>query len=115
MSLSTKKQVLLLLLVPSVLSWSLGDPNHEYELQTHQGDCINFLRDSITYPSQSTLENLHPNISCMRHPDHIGAKGSAIQSQIIRFSNLFFIDSVQFWSHHEKASQAKSLCCISQH
>lgn len=31
------------------------------------------------------LENLHPNISCMRHPDHIGAK-----------------DSVQFWSHHEK-------------
>jgi hypothetical protein len=26
---------------------------------------------------QSTLENLHPNISCMRHPDHIGAKGKA--------------------------------------
>ncbi|KAF9002203.1 phospholipase D [Cyathus striatus] len=31
------------------------------------------------------LDALHPNISCMRHPDHIGAK-----------------DSVQFWSHHEK-------------
>lgn len=35
--------------------------------------------------TKSTLENLHPNISCMRHPDHIGAK-----------------DSIQFWSHHEK-------------
>ncbi|KAF9448692.1 phospholipase D/nuclease [Macrolepiota fuliginosa MF-IS2] len=35
--------------------------------------------------TKSTLESLHPNISCMRHPDHIGAK-----------------DSVEFWSHHEK-------------
>jgi phospholipase D1/2 len=35
--------------------------------------------------TKSTLEALHPNISCMRHPDHIGAK-----------------DSVEFWSHHEK-------------
>ncbi|KXN92484.1 Phospholipase D1 [Leucoagaricus sp. SymC.cos] len=35
--------------------------------------------------TKSTLERLHPKISCMRHPDHIGAK-----------------DSVQFWSHHEK-------------
>ncbi|KAF8063199.1 hypothetical protein FPV67DRAFT_1672236 [Lyophyllum atratum] len=35
--------------------------------------------------TKSTLEKLHPNITCMRHPDHIGAK-----------------DSVQFWSHHEK-------------
>ncbi|RDB28300.1 Phospholipase D1 [Hypsizygus marmoreus] len=31
------------------------------------------------------LDGLHPNVSCMRHPDHIGAK-----------------DSVEFWSHHEK-------------
>lgn len=31
------------------------------------------------------LESLHPNITCMRHPDHVGSK-----------------DSVQFWSHHEK-------------
>ncbi|CAA7264463.1 unnamed protein product [Cyclocybe aegerita] len=35
--------------------------------------------------TKNKLENLHPNITCMRHPDHIGAK-----------------DSVQFWSHHEK-------------
>ncbi|KAF8151528.1 phospholipase D [Crassisporium funariophilum] len=35
--------------------------------------------------TKSKLEQLHPNITCMRHPDHIGAK-----------------DSVQFWSHHEK-------------
>ncbi|OJT05426.1 Phospholipase D1 [Trametes pubescens] len=31
------------------------------------------------------LEALHPNITCMRHPDHIGSK-----------------DDVEFWSHHEK-------------
>lgn len=24
---------------------------------------------------QSALEGLHPNIACMRHPDHIGSKG----------------------------------------
>lgn len=24
---------------------------------------------------QASLEALHPNISCMRHPDHIGSKG----------------------------------------
>ncbi|KAF9473130.1 phospholipase D/nuclease [Pholiota conissans] len=35
--------------------------------------------------TKAKLEALHPNITCMRHPDHIGAK-----------------DSVQFWSHHEK-------------
>lgn len=35
--------------------------------------------------TKHTLDGLHPNIRCMRHPDHIGAK-----------------DSVQFWSHHEK-------------
>ncbi|KAL0948426.1 hypothetical protein HGRIS_011005 [Hohenbuehelia grisea] len=35
--------------------------------------------------TKNTLTGLHPNIQCMRHPDHIGAK-----------------DSVQFWSHHEK-------------
>ncbi|GLB42616.1 putative phospholipase d [Lyophyllum shimeji] len=35
--------------------------------------------------TKAYLESLHPNITCMRHPDHIGAK-----------------DSVQFWSHHEK-------------
>ncbi len=35
--------------------------------------------------TKHTLEDLHPNITCLRHPDHIGSK-----------------DSVQFWSHHEK-------------
>ncbi|KAK2462177.1 hypothetical protein APHAL10511_005809 [Amanita phalloides] len=35
--------------------------------------------------TKNTLEALHPNITCMRHPDHIGAK-----------------DDVEIWSHHEK-------------
>ncbi|KAG5645727.1 hypothetical protein DXG03_005423 [Asterophora parasitica] len=35
--------------------------------------------------TKHTLDDLHPNVRCMRHPDHIGTK-----------------DSVQFWSHHEK-------------
>ncbi|KAG9312443.1 hypothetical protein JVU11DRAFT_6827 [Chiua virens] len=35
--------------------------------------------------TKAALEALHPNIACMRHPDHIGAK-----------------DTVEFWSHHEK-------------
>ncbi|KAJ7758051.1 hypothetical protein B0H16DRAFT_1885472 [Mycena metata] len=35
--------------------------------------------------TKSALEALHPNVTCLRHPDHIGAK-----------------DTVEFWSHHEK-------------
>ncbi|KAF8622038.1 hypothetical protein AX15_007323 [Amanita polypyramis BW_CC] len=35
--------------------------------------------------TKSTLEALHENITCMRHPDHIGTK-----------------DDVEIWSHHEK-------------
>ncbi|KAJ7100586.1 hypothetical protein C8R43DRAFT_964073, partial [Mycena crocata] len=35
--------------------------------------------------TKNRLEALHPNITCLRHPDHIGAK-----------------DMVEFWSHHEK-------------
>ncbi|KAJ7932951.1 hypothetical protein B0H13DRAFT_1953904 [Mycena leptocephala] len=35
--------------------------------------------------TKNWLESLHPNITCLRHPDHIGAK-----------------DTVEFWSHHEK-------------
>ncbi|KAF7304896.1 Phospholipase [Mycena kentingensis (nom. inval.)] len=35
--------------------------------------------------TKKTLDGLHPNVVCIRHPDHIGSK-----------------DSVQFWSHHEK-------------
>ncbi|KAG1796447.1 uncharacterized protein HD556DRAFT_1234604 [Suillus plorans] len=35
--------------------------------------------------TKAALEALHPNIACMRHPDHIGSK-----------------DTVEFWSHHEK-------------
>ncbi|KAF9023131.1 hypothetical protein BDZ89DRAFT_1193033, partial [Hymenopellis radicata] len=42
----------------------------------------------MTMSSSNTkhvLKDLHRNITCLRHPDHIGSK-----------------DSVQFWSHHEK-------------
>ncbi|KAJ6452893.1 hypothetical protein C8R47DRAFT_262895 [Mycena vitilis] len=35
--------------------------------------------------TKATLDALHPNVTCLRHPDHIGAK-----------------DTVEFWSHHEK-------------
>ncbi|CCM01548.1 uncharacterized protein FIBRA_03606 [Fibroporia radiculosa] len=35
--------------------------------------------------TKHALEALHPNIACMRHPDHIGSQ-----------------DDVEFWSHHEK-------------
>ncbi|TEB25730.1 phospholipase D, partial [Coprinellus micaceus] len=35
--------------------------------------------------TKNYLEELHPNITVMRHPDHVGAK-----------------DSVAIWSHHEK-------------
>ena len=28
---------------------------------------------------QATLDGLHPNIACMRHPDHIGSKGKCIE------------------------------------
>jgi phospholipase D1/2 len=35
--------------------------------------------------TKHALEALHPNITCMRHPDHIGTK-----------------DDVAIWSHHEK-------------
>jgi phospholipase D1/2 len=35
--------------------------------------------------TKNYLESLHPNITCLRHPDHVGSK-----------------DSVEFWSHHEK-------------
>jgi phospholipase D1/2 len=35
--------------------------------------------------TKDTLNKLHPNITCMRHPDHIGAE-----------------DATEFWSHHEK-------------
>ncbi|OJA19475.1 hypothetical protein AZE42_04918 [Rhizopogon vesiculosus] len=35
--------------------------------------------------TKAALEALHPNIACMRHPDHIGSK-----------------DVVEFWSHHDK-------------
>ncbi|KAG1734909.1 uncharacterized protein EDB91DRAFT_1056622 [Suillus paluster] len=37
--------------------------------------------------TKAALEALHPNIACMRHPDHIGTKVT---------------DAVEFWSHHEK-------------
>ncbi|KAJ3482521.1 hypothetical protein NLI96_g6930 [Meripilus lineatus] len=38
-----------------------------------------------SHHTKESLDNLHENVACMRHPDHIGSK-----------------DDVQFWSHHEK-------------
>ncbi|KZW01475.1 phospholipase D/nuclease [Exidia glandulosa HHB12029] len=38
-----------------------------------------------SHHTKNALEDLHPNIAVMRHPDHVGA-----------------VDTVQFWSHHEK-------------
>ncbi|KAI0750490.1 phospholipase D/nuclease [Fomes fomentarius] len=38
-----------------------------------------------SHHTKQTLDALHPNVACMRHPDHIGSK-----------------DDVAFWSHHEK-------------
>ncbi|KAI0773032.1 phospholipase D/nuclease [Trametes elegans] len=38
-----------------------------------------------SHHTKETLDALHPNVACMRHPDHIGSK-----------------DDVEFWSHHEK-------------
>ncbi|KAF7332538.1 Phospholipase [Mycena kentingensis (nom. inval.)] len=46
------------------------------------------VTQTMTMSSKHTkawLESLHPNITCLRHPDHIGSK-----------------DTVEFWSHHEK-------------
>ncbi|KAF8317462.1 phospholipase D/nuclease [Clavulina sp. PMI_390] len=46
------------------------------------------VTETMTMSSRHTkhaLEGLHKNITVMRHPDHIGA-----------------VDSVEFWSHHEK-------------
>ncbi|KAI9566570.1 hypothetical protein HD554DRAFT_2025262 [Boletus coccyginus] len=51
------------------------------------------LRGSCMF---AALEDLHPNIACMRHPDHIGSK-----------------DTVEFWSHHEKVVVVDNhLACI---
>ncbi|KZT05728.1 phospholipase D/nuclease [Laetiporus sulphureus 93-53] len=46
------------------------------------------VAETMSMDSEHTkhaLEALHPNIACMRHPDHIGSR-----------------DDVEFWSHHEK-------------
>lgn len=29
-----------------------------------------------SHHTKQTLDALHPNVACMRHPDHIGSKGS---------------------------------------
>ena len=39
------------------------------------------VTQTMTMSSKHTkaqLESLHPNIACMRHPDHIGSKGEPI-------------------------------------
>ncbi|KAG8871679.1 hypothetical protein FRC20_010301 [Serendipita sp. 405] len=62
------------------------------EKKAKQGVKVNVIvykevTQTMTMSSKHTkdaLEDLHPNVACMRHPDHIGSK-----------------DSIQFWSHHE--------------
>lgn len=51
--------------------------------------------------TKHALEDLHPNISCMRHPDHIGSKGKHI-FHLDSFAANVSLDDVEFWSHHEK-------------
>jgi len=47
--------------------------------------------------TKSALEALHPNIACMRHPDHVGIRN----------------DDVLLWSHHEKVVVVdKQRACI---
>ncbi|KIM73758.1 hypothetical protein PILCRDRAFT_99252 [Piloderma croceum F 1598] len=48
-----------------------------------------------SHHTKSALEALHPNIACMRHPDHIGSK-----------------DTVEFWSHHEVVVVDNHRACI---
>ena len=31
-----------------------------------------------SHHTKETLDALHPNVACMRHPDHIGSKGGYI-------------------------------------
>ena len=38
--------------------------------------------------TKHALEALHPNIACMRHPDHIGSKGTLSWMQAFRKSSL---------------------------
>ena len=54
--------------------------------------------------TKHALEPLHPNIVVMRHPDHIGSQGiiHGTHPIVCLFSRAPLIDSVQFWSHHEK-------------
>jgi phospholipase D1/2 len=54
--------------------------------------------------TKHALEPLDPNITVMRHPDHIGSQGSIHCNASIRspLSRIPPADSVQFWSHHEK-------------
>ncbi|KAI9060697.1 phospholipase D/nuclease [Trametes sanguinea] len=56
-----------------------------------------------SHHTKETLEALHPNVACMRHPDHIGSKGT----NLIRMKRGYCAltpdaDDVEFWSHHEK-------------
>ena len=44
---------------------------------------------TMTMSSHQTkvrLEALHPNIACMRHPDHIGSKGTDVQNDVMTTS-----------------------------
>lgn len=107
MSLSTKKSVMYRWSLKWVVWRFAGHSNYEHEFETHQGKLgvhQRYILSVNSYFCQRTLETLHPNISCMRHPDHIGAKGNLFEDNIIFFwrRNSFCTDSIEFWSHHEK-------------
>ena len=40
---------------------------------------------------QATLDHLHPNINCMRHPDHIGAKGTILRAETFTSRSLTLV------------------------
>lgn len=56
-----------------------GHANNVYGFQAHQG-IPHFLMNlkGSHLSTQNYLESLHPNITVMRHPDHIGTKGTYV-------------------------------------
>ena len=57
-----------------------GYADESYELKTYQGDLFTGILNGpmVDLTFKAKMDRLHPNITCMRHPDHIGAKGIMI-------------------------------------
>lgn len=72
---------------------SLGYADQFYELETYQGDLIGSVSQCpcCWLEFQSKLDHLHPNIRCMRHPDHIGAKGTFLRTKAFTSKSLTFV------------------------